>query len=181
MSIQIQIEELYFGLSPKLRLILPHSQLTLEPGDCGIECSFLASLHLRVGEISSHSKSVGASFKIFPLISRSILPISQNLVGDGLRLEREPLVISAAVDEDGGLGQCEIFLGMTSVSLRTGKGSINQGKANLQVLGRLDERGVVDNHHFELVLEGEVKDGSRCWHWCSERRSVGVEGVLSPP
>jgi hypothetical protein len=37
-----------------------------------------------------------------------------------LRLEREPLVIGAAVDEDGSFGQFEIFLGMTSASLRKG-------------------------------------------------------------
>ena len=93
----------------------PRSQLTLEPGNRGVERSLLARLHLRVREIASDGEPVGASLKIFPLVSRSKLPVSQNLVGDGLRLEREPLIMRAAVDEDGSLGQLEIFLGMVLV------------------------------------------------------------------
>ena len=105
MNIQIQIFIFTF----------PRSQLTLEPGNRGVERSLLARLHLRVREIASDGEPVGASLKIFPLVSRSELPVSQNLVGDGLRLEREPLIMRAAVDEDGSLGQLEIFLGMVLV------------------------------------------------------------------
>ena len=65
------------------------SQMLLEKCNRLLERPLLPSLHLRVTQITSNSKTMRASIPILPHITRSEFPPTEDLIGYCLRLGRE--------------------------------------------------------------------------------------------
>lgn len=131
-------------------------QCRLEELYSRFERPFFPGLDLWIAHITSDCKSVTATFPMESLISRLVLPISQQLVGLCLCLRRKRPIKVARVNQD---------IRFASTRNQTFKVGWN-----------LKTRGVCDCPRSELSLDGQLEDG-----FCSKaiaRRSDGGDTLF---
>jgi hypothetical protein len=97
----------FFPLNPPNPVVL---KVCLDPLNSRLEWTFLASLYFGITQISTDSKSMRASFKIFPLVSWCEL--FKDLIRYSRWLGWKLLINSASVDKERSFWNGGVFLGV---------------------------------------------------------------------
>lgn len=135
-------------------------QEPVEELDRGLERAFLSCLGLWIGQITTNSKPVRASFKVLAAVCvGELLPATKNFIGFGLRFVWEPLVERAGVDEERSFGKFLVFLMREDIRLHT---KINSESIYHKIPRDLEKRRVRDDGNLNEILECEVESVPGC-------------------